>query len=294
MLMPRSNHFLTADFITIKQALVRLISVIAYLSSFIRKSAAIIAAIKYFTTLIKPFMPEIPQNQNVDPDEIKKFADLASRWWDFEGEFKPLHDLNPLRLDYISHNADGLFDKQVLDVGCGGGILAESMARKGAIVSGIDLAEESLEVAKLHSLETGVSVNYANISAEDKAHSDAKQFDVVTCMEMLEHVPDPAAIVAACADLVKDDGHVFFSTLNKNLKSYLVAIIGAEKLLKVVPDGTHDHNKFIKPSTLISWAEANDLKVRDIIGLHYNPLTGQYKLGEGVDVNYMIHCQKLA
>jgi 2-polyprenyl-6-hydroxyphenyl methylase/3-demethylubiquinone-9 3-methyltransferase len=235
-----------------------------------------------------------PSNrQNVDPAEIKKFEDLASRWWDYEGEFKPLHDLNPLRLDFISHKTNGLFDQTIIDVGCGGGILAESMARKGAKVTGIDLGNEPLEVAKLHSLETGIKVSYEKIAVEEKALSAPEQFDVVTCMEMLEHVPDPASVVAACAQLVKEDGHVFFSTLNKNLKSYLLAIIGAEKVLKMVPNGTHDYNKFIKPSALIRWAEANGLKVRHITGLHYNPLSGQYKLGDGVDVNYMIHCQKV-
>ncbi|NQZ10273.1 MAG: bifunctional 2-polyprenyl-6-hydroxyphenol methylase/3-demethylubiquinol 3-O-methyltransferase UbiG [Algicola sp.] len=232
--------------------------------------------------------------ENVDPNEIKKFADLASRWWDFEGEFKPLHDLNPLRLDYVSHKVNGLFEKNILDVGCGGGILSESMARKGADVLGIDLGHEQLAVAKLHALETGIKLNYQKIAVEAIAQSSPKQYDVVTCMEMLEHVPDPASIVKACAELVKDDGHVFFSTINKNFKAYLFAIIGAEKVLKMVPDGTHDYKKLIKPSALISWAEANDLKVRDIIGLHYNPINGQYRLGEGVDVNYMIHCQKIA
>lgn len=233
------------------------------------------------------------QTENVDPVEIKKFEDLASRWWDLGGEFKPLHDLNPLRLDYIAHKTNGLFDKKALDVGCGGGILAESMARQGAKVKGIDLGGEPLNVAKLHALESGVTLDYEKVAVEQLAQSAAGQFDVVTCMEMLEHVPDPASIVEACATLVKDGGDVFFSTLNKNFKSYLFAIIGAEKVLKMVPDGTHDHNRFIKPSTLIGWAEAHDLKVRDITGLHYNPITGQYKLGDGVDVNYIIHCQKV-
>lgn len=234
------------------------------------------------------------ETQNVDPAEIKKFEDLASRWWDYEGEFKPLHDLNPLRLDYIANKVNGLFEQNVLDVGCGGGILSESMARKGAKVRGIDLGAEPLSVAKLHSLETAVKVDYQKISVEDLAATSAGQYDVVTCMELLEHVPDPASIVQACSTLVKDGGDVFFSTINKNLKAWLFAIVGAENVLKMVPKGTHDHNKFIKPSTLISWAEANGLKVRDIIGLHYNPISKQYKLGDGVDVNYMIHCQKIA
>lgn len=231
--------------------------------------------------------------QNVDPDEIKKFADLASRWWDLEGEFKPLHDLNPLRLDYIADRSGGLFDKKILDVGCGGGILAHSMARKGAKVTGIDLGMDQLAVARLHSLDTGVGVEYHKIAVEEQAVAAAKQYDVITCMEMLEHVPDPASVVKACSELVKDGGQVFFSTLNKNLKSWLFAIVAAEKLLKMVPDGTHDYHKFIKPSALIGWAEAGGLKVRDITGLHYNPLTRQYRLGAGVDVNYMIHCQKI-
>lgn len=234
------------------------------------------------------------QSVNVDPDEIKKFEDLASRWWDFEGEFKPLHDLNPLRLNYIDEKVRGLHGKIVLDVGCGGGILSESMARKGAVVSGIDLGQEPLSVAKLHSLETGIKVDYQKIPVEQLAEQKPEHFDVVTCMEMLEHVPDPASIVKACATLVKPGGQVIFSTINKNLKSYLFAIIGAEKLLKMVPEGTHDHDKFIKPSNLINWAETSGLKARDIIGMHYNPLSGQYRLGKGVDVNYIVHCEKLA
>lgn len=239
-------------------------------------------------------MSENQEQLNVDPAEIKKFEDLASRWWDFEGEFKPLHDLNPLRLDYINEKSRGLHGKTVLDVGCGGGILSESMARKGANVQGIDLGQEPLTVAKLHSLESGIKVDYQKIAVEQLAEQKPGHFDVVTCMEMLEHVPDPASIVKACSALVKPGGQVFFSTINKNLKSYLFAIVGAEKLLKLVPEGTHDHDKFIRPSSLIGWAEANELKARDSIGLHYNPLTGQYKLGKGVDVNYIIHCEKLS
>jgi 2-polyprenyl-6-hydroxyphenyl methylase/3-demethylubiquinone-9 3-methyltransferase len=233
------------------------------------------------------------ETQNVDPQEIKKFSDLASRWWDFEGEFKPLHDLNPLRLDYISDKSNGLFEKNVLDVGCGGGILSESMARKGATVSGIDLAADPLAVAKLHALETGIKVSYQKIAVEQKASESPAAYDVVTCMEMLEHVPDPSSVVKACSELVKDGGEVFFSTINKNFKAWLFAIVGAEKVLKMVPEGTHDHNKFIKPSTLIGWAEQHGLKVRNIIGLHYSPISAQYKLGPGVDVNYMIHCEKI-
>ncbi len=230
---------------------------------------------------------------NVDPQEIDKFEQLASRWWDLSGEFKPLHDLNPLRLDYINENAQGLHAKVVLDVGCGGGILSESMARKGANVKGIDLGQEPLDVAKLHALETGIKVEYQKIAVEQLADEQPAHFDVVTCMEMLEHVPDPESVVQACSKLAKPGAPVFFSTLNKSLKSYLFAIIGAEKLLKMVPEGTHDHGKFIRPSQLIDWCEAHGLKVRGITGLHYNPLTGQYRLGQGVDVNYMIHCEKL-
>lgn len=233
------------------------------------------------------------ENLNVDPLEIKKFEDMASRWWDFDGEFKPLHDLNPLRLDYIETKSKGLHGKTALDVGCGGGILSESIARKGAEVLGIDLGQEPLNVAKLHALETGVKLQYEKTPVETLATEKPEHFDVVTCMEMLEHVPDPASIVKACSELVKPGGDVFFSTINKNLKSYLFAIVGAEKVLKMVPQGTHDHNKFIKPSSLIGWAESSGLKVRDIIGLHYNPLSGQYRLGKGVDVNYMLHCQRL-
>ncbi len=232
-------------------------------------------------------------HQNFDPAEIKKFEDLASRWWDFEGEFKPLHDINPLRLDFIALHAGGLFDKQIVDIGCGGGILSESMAKMGGNVSGIDMGLEPLQVAKLHGLETGVKVNYTQTTAEEFAKENTAQFDVVTCMEMLEHVPEPASVVQACSELVKDDGYVFFSTLNKTLKSWLFAIIGAEKVLKLVPDGTHDFEKFIKPSQLIAMAEACDLKVRHITGIHYNPVNKTFKLGPGVDVNYIICCQKV-
>lgn len=230
---------------------------------------------------------------NVDPAEIKKFEQMASRWWDLDGEFKPLHEINPLRLGYISDNCDGLFEKRIVDVGCGGGILAESMAKLGANVSGIDMGEEPLQVAKLHGLETGVKVNYQKIPAETYAEQNIETFDVVTCMEMLEHVPDPSSIIAACAQMVKPNGKVFFSTLNKTLKAYLFAIVGAEKLLKIVPEGTHEHEKFIKPSQLIGWAEAAGLKVKGITGLHYNPISKTYTLGNNVDVNYIIHCEKV-
>ncbi|GAA0852394.1 bifunctional 2-polyprenyl-6-hydroxyphenol methylase/3-demethylubiquinol 3-O-methyltransferase UbiG [Aliiglaciecola litoralis] len=231
-------------------------------------------------------------DQNVDNIEIEKFAALASRWWDTDGEFKPLHEINPLRADFIMQHANGVFDKTLIDIGCGGGILAEYMARQGAKVTGIDMAEASLEVAKLHGLETGVKVDYQKITAESMANKHPQQFDIVTCLEMLEHVPDPAAIVRACAALVKPGGHVFFSTLNRNLKSYLMAIVGAEHVLKLVPKGTHEYNKFIQPSELLSWVDDTPLLVKHMTGLHLNPISQQYYLSEqNVDVNYLVHCQ---
>ncbi|MGD8112230.1 bifunctional 2-polyprenyl-6-hydroxyphenol methylase/3-demethylubiquinol 3-O-methyltransferase UbiG [Vibrio sp. TRT 21S02] len=230
--------------------------------------------------------------QNVDPNEIKKFEDMASRWWDLEGEFKPLHQINPLRLGYVLQKADGLFGKTVLDVGCGGGILAESMAKEGATVTGLDMGKEPLEVARLHALETGTKLEYIQSTIEEHAKENAGKYDVVTCMEMLEHVPDPLSVIRSCAQLVKPEGHVFFSTLNRNFKSYLFAIVGAEKLLKIVPEGTHDHEKFIRPSELIKMIDQTDLIEQGITGLHYNPLNDTYKLGRNVDVNYIVHTQK--
>jgi 2-polyprenyl-6-hydroxyphenyl methylase/3-demethylubiquinone-9 3-methyltransferase len=227
--------------------------------------------------------------QNVDPNEIKKFEEMASRWWDLEGEFKPLHQINPLRLNYVLERADGLFGKKVLDVGCGGGILAESMAREGALVTGLDMGKEPLEVARLHALETGTKLTYIQSTIEDHAQDNAQAYDVVTCMEMLEHVPDPLSVMQSCAALVKPGGHVFFSTLNRNFKSYLFAIVGAEKLLKIVPEGTHDHEKFIRPSELLKMIDATPLQEQAITGLLYNPLTDTYRLGANVDVNYIIH-----
>ncbi len=225
---------------------------------------------------------------NVDYAEVSKFEELASRWWDPHSEFKPLHEINPLRLDYIDARV-GLDGKTVLDVGCGGGILAESMAARGAIVTGIDMGLAPLEVARLHLLETGQQVDYRQIAAEELAAERAGQFDVVTCMEMLEHVPDPASVVRACAQLVKPGGQVFFSTINRNPKSYLFAIIGAEYLLRMLPKGTHDYAKFIRPSELARWTRAAGLQTRDITGLTYNPLNGIYRLDpRDVDVNYMI------
>ena len=227
---------------------------------------------------------------NVDEQEIGKFSELASRWWDPEGEFKPLHLINPLRLDFINQHSQGLFDKKVLDIGCGGGILAESMAKAGAQVTGLDMAQASLDVAKLHGLESGVKVSYHCETAENFADAHPAEYDVVTCMEMLEHVPDPASVVKACATLVKPGGHVFFSTLNRNIKSYLMGILGAEYLLKLVPKGTHDHGRFIKPSGLIAMTDEANLFPRDMTGLHMDPLSqGFYLSNKNVDVNYLLY-----
>lgn len=227
---------------------------------------------------------------NVDPDEIAKFEKLATRWWDPESEFKPLHDINPLRLDFIDERA-GLKGKSVLDIGCGGGILAESMAERGARVTGIDLGDAPLAVANLHLQESGRQVEYLKISAEDFADERPAGFDVVTCMELLEHVPDPASTIAACFGLVKPGGHVFFSTINRNPKAWLLAIVGAEYILQLLPRGTHEYLKFIKPSELERWSRAAGLRVREFIGMHYNPLTRRYRLGPGVDVNYIAYCR---
>ncbi|MCQ8850193.1 bifunctional 2-polyprenyl-6-hydroxyphenol methylase/3-demethylubiquinol 3-O-methyltransferase UbiG [Alteromonas stellipolaris] len=227
---------------------------------------------------------------NVDEQEIDKFSELASRWWDPEGEFKPLHLINPLRLDFINQHSNGLFNKKVVDIGCGGGILAESMAKAGAEVVGLDMASASLEIAKLHGLESGINVDYHCVTAESFADSHAGEFDVVTCMEMLEHVPDPASVVQACAKLVKPGGHVFFSTLNRNIKSYLMGIVGAEYLLKLVPKGTHDHSRFIKPSELMQMTDDAGLLPRDMTGLHMDPVSqGFYLSDRNVDVNYLLY-----
>lgn len=229
---------------------------------------------------------------NVNPEEIAKFEKVAHQWWDLTGDFKPLHQINPLRRQFIAQHSKNLFDADVIDVGCGGGILAESLAKLGANVTGIDMGKEPLNVAKLHALEAGVEVNYQQITAEQKAAGNHESFDVVTCMEMLEHVPDPASIVKACADMVKPEGYVFFSTLNKSIKAYLLAIVAAEKILKLVPDGTHDHDKFIRPSTLITWAEEAGLTCIDAAGIHYNPLTENHKLNNNLDVNYILCFKK--
>ncbi len=230
-------------------------------------------------------------NSNVDFQEIAKFEELASRWWDPDSEFKPLHDINPLRLNYIDERTGGLPGKSVLDVGCGGGILAESMALRGARVTGIDMGEAPLAVARLHQLESGATLDYRRITAEELAEHEPARFDVVTCMEMLEHVPDPASTIQACARLLKPDGHLFFSTINRNPKSYLLAVIGAEYVLRLLPKGTHDYRKFIRPSELDGWVRAAGLTLRHLIGMHYNPLLRRYWLGPGVSVNYMVHCR---
>lgn len=228
---------------------------------------------------------------NVDAAELNKFAELAHKWWDKTSEFKPLHEINPLRLNYIEQ-AICLKGKTVLDVGCGGGILSESMAEKGAQVTGIDLGDKALKVAQLHSLESGVEVDYQLVSVETLAEQQPARFDVVTCLEMLEHVPDPASVIAACAKLVKPQGHLFFSTINRNPKSYLFAVIGAEYVLNLLPRGTHDYEKFIKPSELASWARAAGLSLQGQTGMSYNPITQQYSLGADTSVNYLMHMVK--
>lgn len=230
--------------------------------------------------------------QNVDHDEIAKFEAVASRWWDLEGEFKPLHRINPLRLGYISRHAEGLFGKKVLDVGCGGGILSESMAREGAQVTGLDMGGEPLQVARLHALESGINVHYVQETVEAHAEAHAGEYDVVTCMEMLEHVPDPRSVIEACARLVKPGGQVFFSTINRNAKAWLMMIVGAECVAKMVPRGTHDIKKFIRPAELLGWLDATPLREKHITGLHYNPLFDTFSLGGSVDVNYMLHTQR--
>jgi 2-polyprenyl-6-hydroxyphenyl methylase/3-demethylubiquinone-9 3-methyltransferase len=228
---------------------------------------------------------------NADPVELEKFSQLAHKWWDPNSEFKPLHEINPLRLGYIDRMA-GLSGKTVLDVGCGGGILSESLAALGAKVTGIDLADKSLQVAKLHLLESGMQVEYRKVAVEGLAAERPEHYDVVACMEMLEHVPDPSGVVAACAKLVKPDGRVFFSTLNRNPKSYLFAILGAEYVLNLLPRGTHDYARFIKPSELAQWCRNAGLRVSDITGMSYNPLNKTYSLGHDTGVNYMVCCER--
>ncbi|MBU6322484.1 MAG: bifunctional 2-polyprenyl-6-hydroxyphenol methylase/3-demethylubiquinol 3-O-methyltransferase UbiG [Burkholderiales bacterium] len=228
---------------------------------------------------------------NVDHSEIDKFSALAHRWWDPTSEFKPLHAINPLRLGWIQ-SITNLQGKRILDVGCGGGILAESLSKAGATVTGIDLSSKALKVAELHQLESGTSVRYLTISAEDLAKEESQSYDVVTCMEMLEHVPDPSSVVQACAKLCKPGGHIFFSTLNRNPKSYLFAIIGAEYILQLLPKGTHQYEKFIKPSELAQFTRAAGLEVIELKGMTYNPITQIYRLGSDTDVNYMMATRK--
>jgi 2-polyprenyl-6-hydroxyphenyl methylase / 3-demethylubiquinone-9 3-methyltransferase len=228
---------------------------------------------------------------NVEEAELNKFSELAHKWWDKNSEFKPLHDINPLRLNYINQ-AVPLKNMIVLDVGCGGGILSEAMAEKGAKVTGIDLGEKALNVAQLHSLESGIHVDYRYISVEALAEQSPASFDVVTCLEMLEHVPNPASVVEACAKLVKPGGHVFFSTINRNPKAYLLAVLVAEYVLNMLPRGTHDYTKFIKPSELASWMRAVDLDLINQTGMSYNPIIKHYWLGEDVSVNYLVHSVK--
>ena len=224
---------------------------------------------------------------NIDEEEVKKFSSLASRWWDKNSEFKPLHDINPLRVDYIKKQCGGsIAGKRILDVGCGGGILAEALALEGAEVVGIDVAKASIEVAKIHLKKSCLNVKYKLIRVEDFLKTNSKPFDIVTCLETLEHVPQPSSIINACANLTKKDGQLFFSTINRNPKSYLFAILGAEYILNLLPKGTHYYNKFIKPSEIDSWARDADLHIKSIIGMTYNPITKEYKLKDDVSVNY--------
>ena len=226
--------------------------------------------------------------ENIDPAEIEKFEKLARTWWDLDSEFKPLHDINPLRLGYISQRVQ-LAGKQALDIGCGGGILTESLARNGAFVTGIDMGKAPLQVARLHRHESDLEIDYQQMTAEAMAQQYPGKFDVVTCLEMLEHVPDPGSVISACRRLLKPNGHLFLSTINRNPKAYLFAIIGGEHLLKLLPPGTHDYQKFIKPSELAKTLREQDLALKDITGMTYNPISQQYKLTSDTDVNYLMH-----
>ncbi|MCP5091146.1 MAG: bifunctional 2-polyprenyl-6-hydroxyphenol methylase/3-demethylubiquinol 3-O-methyltransferase UbiG [Gammaproteobacteria bacterium] len=232
-------------------------------------------------------------NDNVDPAELAKFDSMASRWWDTEGDFKPLHDINPLRLDWIRQHVK-LAGCRAVDIGCGGGILAESMAAANARVTGIDMADGPLSVARLHLHESGSDIDYRRSTAEDLATAEAGEYDVVTCLEMLEHVPDPSQVIKSCAELVRPGGHVFFSTINRNPKSFLFAIVGAEYVLKLLPSGTHDYEKFIRPSELEAWARNAGLQLTASIGMQYNPLTKVYSLEPNLDVNYLMYFQRPA
>lgn len=231
------------------------------------------------------------QSVNVDYNEVTKFDAIASRWWDPTGDFAPLHAINPLRLDYIEQRA-GLRGLRVLDVGCGGGLLSEGMAVRGADVLGIDMAGAALEVARLHALETGTELEYQQITVEELAEKHPGEFDLVTCLEMLEHVPDPASVINACATLAKPGGHVIMSTLNRNPRSYLLAIVAAEYLMRMLPKGTHDYKQFIRPSELAAWSRAAGLSLQELCGISYNPLSRQYRLGQDINVNYLAHFQR--
>lgn len=231
------------------------------------------------------------QTANIDPAEIKKFEDLASRWWDKQGEFKPLHEMNPLRLSFIITGSE-LAGKAVCDIGCGGGILTESLAACGAMATGIDMGKAPLSVARLHAIESDLEIDYLQTTAEDFAQQHPAGFDVVTCMELLEHVPDPASIIQACFDLVKPGGSVYFSTINRNPKSYLLAIVGAEYLMKMLPRGTHDYAKFIKPSELDEWARDAGFNLCKLSGVSYNPFTSLFSLSHDVEVNYMVQYKR--
>jgi len=231
--------------------------------------------------------------ENVDPAELAKFDSFASRWWDTEGDFRSLHEINPLRLDWIRQHVK-LAGSKIVDIGCGGGILTESMSAANATVTGIDMAEGPLAVAKLHQHESGAEVDYRQCTAEELAETEPEQYDVVTCLEMLEHVPDPSQVIRSCAELVKPGGHVFFSTINRNPKSFMFAIVGAEYVLKLLPGGTHEYEKFIRPSELEAWARNSSLELRSSIGMHYNPFTKVYSLGPNLDVNYLMYFQRPA
>ncbi len=238
-------------------------------------------------------MKEQHSTRNVDQAEIAKFEALASRWWDRAGDFRPLHEMNPLRANWIDARAP-VAGRRVLDVGCGGGILSEALAQRGAQVTGIDMGEAPLAVARLHLVESGLEIDYRQANAEDLAGEETGSYDVVTCMEVLEHVPDPASLVRACAQLVRPGGNLFFATINRNPKSYVFAILGAEYLLKLLPKGTHDYARFIRPSELAGWARAAGLTVGDVEGMLYNPLTRAFSIGRDVDVNYLLHARKPA
>jgi len=230
-------------------------------------------------------------DKNVDPAEIAKFESLAASWWDLEGESKPLHEINPLRLAYIKKNSE-LNDKQLIDVGCGGGILSEALAKSGAQVTAIDMGTMPLNIAKLHALEAELSIDYQQSTAEAIAEKYAGRFDIVTCMEMLEHVPDPVSVINACSQMVRPGGDLFFSTLNRHPKAYLFAVLGAEYIMNMLPKGTHDYQRFIRPSEMANWCRQADLEVCDITGLSYNPITKNYNLGDDIKVNYLMHCRR--